>query len=103
MPNHDPPKRYTGVAQSFHWIIAGLIVTQFILGWTAVDLPSGMHMLALFARHKSVGMTVLMLAILLVATWIGVLAVHVMAIVKGVSGTRLIVPGLSEYADVRRH
>ena len=43
------------------------------------------------------------LAILLVVTWIGVLALHVMAIVKGVSGTRLIVPGLSEYADVRRH
>jgi uncharacterized membrane protein len=43
------------------------------------------------------------LAILLVAGWIGVLALHVMAIVKGVSGTRLIVPGLSEYADVRRH
>jgi hypothetical protein len=42
-------------------------------------------------------------AILLVATWIGVMALHVMAIVKGVSGTRLIVPGLSEHADVRRH
>ncbi|HEX3644573.1 MAG TPA: hypothetical protein VHT95_03150 [Vicinamibacterales bacterium] len=43
------------------------------------------------------------LAILLVATWIGVMALHVMAIVKGVSGTRLIVPGLSEHADARRH
>ena len=64
MPNHGPPTRYTGFAQSFHWIIAALIVTQFILGWTAVDLPSGMHKLALFGRHKSVGMTVLMLAIL---------------------------------------
>src|SRR3984957_5066137 len=64
MPNHDPPTRYSGVAQSFHWIIAALIVTQFILGWTAVDLPSGMHKLALFGRHKSVGMAVLLLAIL---------------------------------------
>jgi len=64
MPNHDPPTRYTGVAQLFHWLIAGLIVTQFILGWTAVDLPLGMHKLALFARHKSFGMTVLVLAIL---------------------------------------
>jgi uncharacterized membrane protein len=43
------------------------------------------------------------LAILLVASWIGVLALHVMAIVKGVSGARLIIPGLSEYADLRRH
>jgi len=64
MPNHDPPTRYTGVAQSLHWIIAGLIVTQFILAWTADDLPLGAHKLALLARHKSFGMTVLMLAIL---------------------------------------
>src|SRR5258708_17865588 len=64
MPNHDPPTRYTGVAQLFHWLIAGLVITQFILGWMAEDLPLGAHKLALFARHKSFGMTVLMLAIL---------------------------------------
>ena len=51
----------------FHWLIAGLIVTQFILGWTAVDLPLGMHKLAVFARHKSFGMTVLMLALIRLA------------------------------------
>ena len=39
------------------------------------------------------------LIILLVLGWIGVLALHVMAIVKGVNGTRLIVPRLSVYAD----
>jgi uncharacterized membrane protein len=43
------------------------------------------------------------LAILLVASWIGVLAVHVMAIVKGVSGTRLVIPRLSQYADAQQH
>ena len=64
MPNDNPPARYTGIAQLFHWIIAGLIVTQFILAWSAEDLPLGMHKLALFARHKSIGMTVLMLAVL---------------------------------------
>lgn len=64
MPNKSPPPRYTAVAQSFHWIIAALIVTQFILGWTAVDLPLGVHKLAMLARHKSIGMTVLMLAVL---------------------------------------
>jgi cytochrome b561 len=64
MPNKSPPPRYTAVAQSLHWIIAALIVTQFILGWTAVDLPLGVHKLAMLARHKSVGMTVLMLAAL---------------------------------------
>jgi cytochrome b561 len=64
MPNKAPPTRYTAVAQLFHWIIAALIVTQFTLAWTAEDLPLGVHKLALLARHKSFGMTVLMLAIL---------------------------------------
>jgi cytochrome b561 len=57
-------RRYTPVAQTFHWVIAALIVTQFILAWTADDLPLGMHKLGLLARHKSFGMTVLMLAVL---------------------------------------
>ena len=57
MPNESSPQRYGAVAQGFHWIIAGLIVTQFTLGWMADDL-------ALLARHKSFGMTVLMLAVL---------------------------------------
>ena len=33
------------------------------------------------------------------AVWIGVLIVHVMAIVKGINGGRLIIPGISEYAN----
>jgi uncharacterized membrane protein len=31
--------------------------------------------------------------------WLGILVVHVMAIVKGLNGQRLIIPGLSQYAD----
>jgi cytochrome b561 len=64
MPNDTPPPRYGIVAQLLHWIVAGLIVTQFVLARTAQDLPLGMHKLALLARHKSFGMTVLMLALL---------------------------------------
>jgi cytochrome b561 len=63
MPN-ETPVRYTAVAQLLHWVVAALIVTQFALAWTAEDLPLGMHKLALLARHKSFGMTVLMLAVL---------------------------------------
>ena len=33
------------------------------------------------------------------AVWIGVLVLHVMAIVKGINGGRLIIPGVSEYAS----
>jgi hypothetical protein len=39
------------------------------------------------------------LSILLVFAWIGILALHVVAILKGVAGGRLIVPGISHYAD----
>jgi cytochrome b561 len=64
MPNSPPPGRYTPVAQLLHWVVAALIITQFALAWSAEDLPLGMHKLALLARHKSFGMTVLMLAVL---------------------------------------
>jgi cytochrome b561 len=64
MPNIGSKTRYNAVAQGFHWVIAALIVTQFTLAWLADDLPLGVHKLALLARHKSFGMTVLMLAVL---------------------------------------
>ena len=62
MPKTRSSPRYTAVAQMLHWIIAALIVTQFALAWKADDLPLGVHKLALLARHKSFGMSVLMLA-----------------------------------------
>ncbi|HTV98572.1 MAG TPA: cytochrome b [Steroidobacteraceae bacterium] len=62
MPNQAT--RYGVLAQTFHWVIAALIVVQFVLAKTAMPLPLGVHKLALLARHKSFGMTVLMLAIL---------------------------------------
>ncbi|MGE0816747.1 MAG: hypothetical protein AB7O28_25585 [Vicinamibacterales bacterium] len=31
--------------------------------------------------------------------WIGIVVLHIMAIVKGVNGGRLIIPGVSQYAD----
>ena len=64
MPIQAPRIRYTALAQALHWIIAALIATQFTLAWIADDLPLGMHKLVLLARHKSFGMTVLMLAVL---------------------------------------
>lgn len=39
------------------------------------------------------------LSLFLVFAWVGVLALHVVAIVKGLNGGRLIIPGVSEYAD----
>jgi cytochrome b561 len=64
MPIQNPQDRYGNIAQTLHWVIAGLIVTQFVLASLADDLPLGLAKLTMYARHKSVGMTILMLAIL---------------------------------------
>jgi uncharacterized membrane protein len=39
------------------------------------------------------------LSLFLVFAWIAVLVVHILAIVKGINGDRLIIPGLSGYAN----
>jgi hypothetical protein len=39
------------------------------------------------------------LSLFLVFGWVAVLALHVVAILKGVNGGRLIIPGLSDYAN----
>lgn len=31
--------------------------------------------------------------------WVGIIVLHIMCIVKGINGQRLIVPGVSQYAD----
>jgi cytochrome b561 len=64
MPSQSPPDRYSAVAKTFHWIIAALVVTQFVLFYLEDDLPKGSRKLHLLDWHKSVGMTILMLAIL---------------------------------------
>ena len=59
--------RYHEVARILHWLIAGLILLQYALANMAEDAVSDLQELALLANHKSVGMTVLMLAIVRVA------------------------------------
>jgi cytochrome b561 len=71
MPTRTEPVRYGVTAQLLHWVIAGLIVTQFVLARLSAHLPLGVHKLALLARHKSVGMTILMLAVLRLAWRLG--------------------------------
>ncbi len=54
--------RWGVLAQVLHWTIVALIIVQVTLGSIAHDLPLGMEKLATLARHKSVGITILMLA-----------------------------------------
>lgn len=59
-------KQYTNFAQLLHWGIAGLIVTQFILAELAErasDQSRIVDQIALLANHKSVGITILALAL----------------------------------------
>ena len=39
------------------------------------------------------------LVLLVVFAWVGILGLHVLAILRGANGGRLIVPGVSRYAD----
>jgi cytochrome b561 len=56
--------RYGVVAQLFHWTIVGLIIVQFVLANMADRLPLGSAKVAVLARHKSFGITILALVLL---------------------------------------
>jgi hypothetical protein len=43
----------------------------------------------------------LVLSLLVVFVWVGILGLHVVAIIKGINGERLIVPHVSAYANRR--
>ena len=62
----NTPLRWGAVAQLLHWTIVVLIIVQVTLASLAEDLPP-LKKLAMLARHKSVGITVLGLAILRLA------------------------------------
>lgn len=64
MTIRNTPDRWGVVSQLLHWLIVALIAIQVALGLTGLMLPIGMEKLAVFARHKSVGITILGLAVL---------------------------------------
>lgn len=58
---------YTRVAQILHWLIAGLIVSQYVLAKLAERAEEQANLaaqLAILANHKSIGITVLGLVLL---------------------------------------
>jgi cytochrome b561 len=59
--------RWGAVAQFLHWLIVALIILQVTLASLADALPPAKK-LAMLARHKSVGITILALALLRL-TW----------------------------------
>lgn len=67
MPIRNSALRYGTVAQTLHWVVVGLLIVQVTLGKIAHELPVGLDKLALLARHKSVGITILGLALIRLA------------------------------------
>jgi uncharacterized membrane protein len=39
------------------------------------------------------------LSMFVILIWVAILGVHIVAMIKGLGGTRLIIPGISEYAN----
>jgi cytochrome b561 len=52
------------VARGLHWLIAALILAQFAIGSIAEEMKLTPAKLDLFVWHKSIGVTVLLLAVL---------------------------------------
>jgi cytochrome b561 len=61
--------RYTKVAVTLHWLIAALVIVQLILGWWMIEIPKqpvGVRAFW-FNLHKSIGMTIALLALVRIA------------------------------------
>lgn len=64
-------KAWGAAARAFHWVIAALVLVQFVIGSIAEDMKLTPAKLDLFVWHKSIGVTVLVLAMLRLAWRLG--------------------------------
>ena len=64
MALRNTTRRWGALSQLLHWLIVILIIVQVTLAFMADDLPPGVKKIGLLARHKSVGITILLLALL---------------------------------------
>ena len=67
----DTRESFGWVTQLFHWVTFVLVAGLFAVGWYMVDLPNEPDKFQIYALHKSIGITVLTLAVLRVG-WRGV-------------------------------
>lgn len=59
--------RWGSLAKTFHWLILLLILAQAVIGLTMVNLPKRPSVFAIYNLHKSIGLTILALALLRLA------------------------------------
>jgi len=56
-------QQWGAIARWLHWLMAAAILAMFVLGWTAESWPLSPTKIKLFFWHKSLGITLLTLAI----------------------------------------
>ena len=109
-PASTSSNRAVMIVLSYLWILAlvPLLVEKsdediqwharhgLVLLLAEIILRIALIMLATFFGLTGLGITILVINPLV---WLGILIVHVLAIVKGLSGGRLLIPGISEYAN----
>ena len=67
MPARNSSLRYGSVAQFLHWTVVVLLVIQVTIGKIADSLPIGFERLVVMSRHKSLGITILAVALVRLA------------------------------------
>jgi cytochrome b561 len=63
----NSPQGYGAVAKFLHWSIVALVIAQYVIIESAEELADGPDKFAIIARHKSLGMLVLILALARIA------------------------------------
>lgn len=71
MQYRNSVETWGAVARAFHWLVAALVLTQFVIGSIAEEMKLTPAKLDLFVWHKSIGVTVLVLAVLRLAWRLG--------------------------------
>jgi cytochrome b561 len=67
MPLRNTAESYGSLSKFLHWAIVLLILPQYFLVEAAEELPNGLEKLQIMTWHKSLGMLVLMLALVRIA------------------------------------
>lgn len=67
MPLRNTAEAYGSLSKFLHWAIVLLILPQYFLAEAAEELPNGLEKLQIMTWHKSLGMLVLLLALVRIA------------------------------------
>jgi cytochrome b561 len=71
MPLRSTEAGWGALVRTFHWLIAGLILVQAVIGLSMVQMGVTPAKVRVFALHKSIGITILALVLLRIAWRLG--------------------------------